>query len=375
MRRERLTQVAVFIIRISAFLLITTLSAQMPAWKPVTTEGLKQFSAFYHLQPVLVRGNLFKANNRLILQAETTEIFILNLKNNDLLNERVDIRGQFIDVGRLEPGDYRLSTYERPTHAAWPNPGEELIIDVTDLTQVQNLNTATSIRSFVLEPERFENQIITVVGQFRGRNLFGDLPSAPRQSRYDFVLKSGEASIWIVGLQPHGKDFNLDINTRVDTNRWLKITGALHQKSGLVMIEGTSIAVAERQTSASNNPVKPIPSSSSLSPIRVVFSDPTPGEIDVDHTKLVRIQFERHVKTSTLTDRVKVMYLDDKQEESDSLEWQSYYNAGVRALELKFAEPLKPDSTIRIELLDGIESLDGALVLPWSLTFRTLNKQ
>ena len=69
------------------------------------------------------------------------------------------------------------------------------------------------------------------------------------------------------------------------------------------------------------------------------------------------------------------MYLDDKQEESDSLEWQSYYNAGVRALELKFAEPLKPDSTIRIELLDGIESLDGALVLPWSLTFRTLNKQ
>ena len=86
MRRERLTQVAVFIIRISAFLLITTLSAQMPAWKPVTTEGLKQFSAFYHLQPVLVRGNLFKTNNRLILQAETTEISILNLKNNDLLN-------------------------------------------------------------------------------------------------------------------------------------------------------------------------------------------------------------------------------------------------------------------------------------------------
>tara|TARA_B100001123_G_scaffold450461_2_gene621327 strand:- start:11567 stop:12694 length:1128 start_codon:yes stop_codon:yes gene_type:complete len=375
MRRERLTQVEIFIITISAFLLITTFSAQTPAWKPVTTEGLKQFSAFYHLQPVLVRGNLFKADNRLIVQAETAEIFILNLKNNDLLNERVDIRGQFIDVGRLEPGDYRLSTYKRPTHAAWPNPGEELIIDVIDLVQVQNINPATSIRSFVLEPERFENQIITVVGQFRGRNLFGDLPSAPRQSRYDFVLKSGEASIWIVGLQPRGKNFNLDINTRVDTNKWLKITGALHQKSGLVMIEGTRIEVTEKQTSASNNTTKPIPSSSSLPPITVVFSDPTPGEIDVDHTKLVRIQFERHIKTSTLTDRVKVVYLDDKQEESDALEWQSYYNAEVRALELKFVEPLKPYSTIRIELLDGIESLDGALVLPWSLTFRTLNKQ
>lgn len=374
MRRERLTQVAIFIITISIVLPVTTIFAQMPAWKPVTTEGLKQFSAFYHLQSVLVRGNLVKINNHFILQTETTEILILNLKNNNLLNERVDIRGQFIDVGRLKPGNDRLSTYERPTHAAWPNPGEELIIDVIDLVQARNLNTPTSIRSFILEPERFKNQTVTVIGQFRGRNLFGDLPSAPRQSQYDFVLKSGEAAIWIVGLQPRGKNFDLDINTRVDTNRWFKITGALHQKTGLVMIEGTSIAATETQTSVSNNPIKLIPSSSSLPPITVVFSDPTPGEIDVDHTKLVRIQFERHIKTSTLVGRVKIMYLDDKKTESDSLEWQSNYNAEVRALELKFAEPLKPYSTVRIELLDGIESLDGALVLPWSLTFRTLNK-
>ena len=374
MRRERLTQVAIFIITISIVLPVTTIFAQMPAWKPVTTEGLKQFSAFYHLQSVLVRGNLVKINNHFILQTETTEILILNLKNNNLLNERVDIRGQFIDVGRLKPGNDRLSTYERPTNAAWPNPGEELIIDVIDLVQARNLNTATSIRSFILEPERFKNQTVTVIGQFRGRNLFGDLPSAPRQSQYDFVLKSGEAAIWIVGLQPRGKNFDLDINTRVDTNRWFKITGALHQKTGLVMIEGTSIAATETQTSVSNNPIKLIPSSSSLPPITVVFSDPTPGEIDVDHTKLVRIQFERHIKTSTLVGRVKIMYLDDKKTESDSLEWQSNYNAEVRALELKFAEPLKPYSTVRIELLDGIESLDGALVLPWSLTFRTLNK-
>ena len=374
MRRESLTQVVIFIITISVVLPITALFAQMPAWEPVTAEGLKQFSGFYHLQLVLVRGNLVKTNNHFILQTETTEILILNLKNNNLLNERVDIHGQFIDVGRLKPSDDRLSTYERPTHVAWPSPGEELVIDVIDLVQVQNLNTAPSIRSFVLEPERFKNQPVTVIGQFRGRNLFGDLPSTPRQSRYDFVLKSGEAAIWIVGLQPRGRDFNLDINTRIDTNRWFKITGALHQKNGLVMIEGTSIAVAETQTYASNNPIKLIPSSSSLPPIAVVFSDPTPGEIDVNHIKLVRIQFERHIKISTLTGRVEVMYLDDKQEESNSLEWQSNYNAGVRALELKFTEPLKPDSTVHIKLLDGIEALDGAPVLPWSLTFRTLNK-
>ena len=84
MRRESLTQVVIFIITISVVLPITALFAQMPAWEPVTAEGLKQFSGFYHLQLVLVRGNLVKTNNHFILQTETAELLILNLKNNNL---------------------------------------------------------------------------------------------------------------------------------------------------------------------------------------------------------------------------------------------------------------------------------------------------
>ena len=53
-----------------------------------------------------------------------------------------------------------------------------------------------------------------MTGRFRGVNLFGDLPQAPGRSRYDFVLQSADAALWVTGLQPKGKSFSLDRNAR-----------------------------------------------------------------------------------------------------------------------------------------------------------------
>ena len=38
-----------------------------------------------------------------------------------------------------------------------------------------------------------------MIGQFAGRNLLGDLPDAPAQSQWDFVLRSADAAIWVTG--------------------------------------------------------------------------------------------------------------------------------------------------------------------------------
>ena len=62
--------------------------------------------------------------------------------------------------------------------------------------------TAPPLRAVAMEPARFEGQNITIVGQFRGRNLFGDLPEAPAQNRYQFVLRSSDAALWVMGVQP-----------------------------------------------------------------------------------------------------------------------------------------------------------------------------
>ena len=51
------------------------------------------------------------------------------------------------------------------------------------------------------------------------------------------------------------------------------------------------------------------------------------------------------------------------------LEFQHTYDAGTRAIEIKFTQPLDRFRTVRIELLEGIKAFDGAPVKPWTLTY------
>ena len=93
---------------------------------------------------------------------------------------------------------------------------------------MQRSNTAVfggSVRSIAIEPWKCDGQTVTITGNFRGRNLFGDLPGAPGKSRYDFVLRGTEGALWVTDLRPRGQGFELDVNRRVDTDRWIEVTG------------------------------------------------------------------------------------------------------------------------------------------------------
>ena len=105
--------------------------------------------------------------------------------------------------------------------------------------------TAPPLRAVAMEPSRFENQRITLTGQFRGRNLFGELPDAPARSRYDFVLRNAEGAIWVTGIRPKGKGFDLNVDARVDTSQWLSVTGVLKRDRGLVVLEARALATAQ----------------------------------------------------------------------------------------------------------------------------------
>ncbi len=85
---------------------------------------------------------------------------------------------------------------------------------------------------------------VTIVGQFRGRNLFGELPEAPAKGKYEFVLRSADAALWVIGLQPKGKGFNFDPGKRIDTGRWVTVQGTVRTARGLTWLEGTSIDLA-----------------------------------------------------------------------------------------------------------------------------------
>jgi hypothetical protein len=201
----------------------------------------------------------------------------------------------------------------------------------------------------------------------------GDLPDSPGKSRYDFVLRAADAAIWVINMRPKGKEFDLALDARIDTNRWLTLRGTVQHGRGLQWIdaEAGSLALARPPTETPIEepirvPVGPPP--------EVVFSAPTEDETDVMTSTTVRIQFSRDLDVSTLKGRVKASYfraqtVERGEPDTPPIDVTTQYNVANRVLELRFSKPLERFRTVKVELLDGIVGTDAQALQPWTLTF------
>jgi hypothetical protein len=359
------------------FIILTAAGTALPqpATRRLTTiDSLKQYPGFYHLQSILLRGEIDDATPRLQLKADEQTIRVLLDEGVATKRGTVEVRGTLIDVGRLEPGDPRVGSFAEGREAdRWPRPGEELFIRTNGITEVPPSATTASIRAIALEPWKFETQKVTVIGNFRGRNLFGDLPGAPGKSRYDFVLRGVEGAVWVTNLRPRGSGFELDVNRRVDTDKWIEVTGSIVRERGLVSIEATRLTMAKAPAvteAPAESAAPPVP----LDPVQVVFSSPTDGETDVPTAGSIRIQFSRGLNEKTLTGQLRVSYVGGPAAAPDGgLQFAATYDGANRALVLKMAQPFVAFRTVKIEILDGMKGFDGAPVAPWSLTFSVGN--
>ena len=84
-----------------------------------------------------------------------------------------------------------------------------------------------------------------MTGNFRGRNLFGDLPGAPGKSKYDFVLRGTEGAVWVNNLRPRGQGFELDINRQSGYDRWLEVTGTVVREKASGLRKATRMSLAK----------------------------------------------------------------------------------------------------------------------------------
>jgi len=288
-----------------------------------------------------------------------------------------EVRGEFWDIGRLERTDSRFSSVnfqpilEAATNGQWP--GRDQVFMILGATTVESpLPEDPNLRALALAPDRYIGKGVTVTGRFRGANLFADLPQgAGTKGRWDFVLQSADAAIWVSGIRPRGRGFDLDVNARVDTGHWLKVAGTLRRDGALPWIEATSIseAIAPTETAvevAIAPPPQPVP--------EVVFSTPTADETDADRNAPVRIQFSRDMDGKTFTGRVKVSYPGPAPAGAPPTPPISTvrYLDGTRALEIKFAAPLDRFRQVKVELGEGILSaVDNQPLAPYTLTFTT----
>jgi hypothetical protein len=357
-----------------------SVSAQQPPPRRATNlAALLAFPGFYHLRPIVVVGNVSRQDNGETRMTDDAGSVGVLFKGN-VPDGPAEVRGEFWDLGRMNVDDPRLAGYDLRTafridpEGAWPRPSQVMAI-VASAVDSATSPPAPSIRSLVLFPSRYLGQTVTVTGQFGGRNLLGELPDAPAKSRWDFVLRSVDAAIWVTNLRPRGGDFELSLDTRIDTGRWVEVSGTLQQGRGLLWLDAApnSLKLTKAPTeTALEAPIRV----AAAPPPEVLFSAPIDDESDVPLSTNIRIQFSRDIDPATLKGNVQVTY-DEKETAirgepvNPTAEFTTEYSAGNRRLEIRFTSELERFRTIRVQLGEGILGTDKQPLKPWTLTFHT----
>ncbi|MEN3338030.1 MAG: hypothetical protein V7647_1706 [Acidobacteriota bacterium] len=346
--------------------------AQVPDRIATTADALVANALFFHGKRIVVRHPVRQTDRLAQLDATSKPVYIFWRERPS--GSEGEIRGEFWDLGRMQEGDDRFASLdfravvEEANKGRWP--ARDQVFVILNATFVPGPPPTTpTVRSIVLTPEQFDNRTVTLTGRFKGRNLFGDLPQGVAKSKWDFVLQSADAAIWVTGLRPKGKDFDLDPGARVDTGRWVEVTGTVHRDVAALWIAGESIRAA---TAPKDLPVeaaqRPIVVEA---PPSVIFSAPLADETDFPVTGRVRIQFSRDMNGTTFQNHIRIHYTGPNAPPTPPPGSSATYDEGTRSLEIKFKEPLPRFQPITIELQEGIAAIDGQLLKPWTLRFTT----
>jgi hypothetical protein len=391
MRYPRPVRSAILVASVSALVVCATARtpAQAPGRMATTAAALRASPVFFHGKQIAVLGSV--AESRGLYRLEPQGTAATTEAAPDLASKSIyvywrdrparsdgEIRGEFWDLGRITEGDNRFSSVDfRPlletlTEGRWPGRDRVFLILNASIIETTLPQTAT-LRAIALAPERYENRSASISGRFRGRNLLGDIATPlPTPGKWDFVVQSADAAVWITGLRPKGRGFELDPSARVDTGRWVQVSGTVRRDGSRAWIEAREIELGKPPEETAVEVA--VPATPAEPPPTVVFSTPVPEETDVEAGAVVRVQFSRDMDARSFKDRIRISYQPPPQTATPPPAPPIFalnYNVGTRGIELKFAKPLERFQTVRVELMDGITAVGGDPLQPWTLTFTT----
>jgi hypothetical protein len=336
--------------------------------------ALVRYPGFFHSRTVIVQGAVTIVEGRAWIEHPAGgRVLLLRLTgvNN---GQPIQVRGTFVDAGRLPRNDARFAQFglDKVLSGALPRPGELLAINVDRAAPYSPASGPATLYAVVLDPERFLNQAVVVVGQFRGRNLVGDQPAAPGRDKWEFVLRNGTSSLWVAGRKPQGFDFNLDPAAPKDVGRWLRVNGVVRREKDLVYIEADAIERGDSEPEVGLiERTQPMPA---LPPPEITFSLPVEDEADVSLKAVVRVQFSRVMKGESFVGKVRASYIGGGTPGAGPVpdpDLSAIYMPKDQVLVISFVKPLERFRRVKIELLDGIGTPDGSPLRPWTLTFST----
>jgi len=271
----------------------------------------------------------------------------------DLVGQMIEVTGLFTSTqGQSSSAGATSTTVGVIQFWSWAGPPEKLGKNAKV--------TITTLEQLVTRAGKMDGQLVRVVGKFRGRNLFADLPSRSMRRADDWVIKDSLFAVWVTNKKPKGDGFELDPSIRRDSSRWIEVIGRPSTRNGVVVIDAAQISLTQPPTPQADAAPAPPPPERPKAPPVIVFSLPLDGESDFDFSGRIMVQFNNDMDEDSFKGRVGLRYEGPARPGDPGFEGMRVsYNPGSKALVVDPGAPILRGRVLNLVLLTGIVDVDG----------------
>lgn len=224
-----------------------------------------------------------------------------------------------------------------------------------------------TLESLVTTPGRRDGETVRVVGKFRGRNLYGDLPGSSQQKGADWVIKDDMFAVWVTGKKPKGSGWELDLTLKRDTGKWIEVVGRPETRRGVTYLRAIKVSLTNPPSPVADAKPPPPPPERPKQPPVIVFALPLDGEAGVPPTSRFVVQFNKDMDQSTFAGKVHLRYAGPRLPGDRAFDGVKLsYDDGRRALTVDPGDVLRPGRWLELVLLPGIADVEGLTLVPRS---------
>ncbi|MEE9179634.1 MAG: Ig-like domain-containing protein, partial [Vicinamibacteria bacterium] len=278
--------------------------------------------------------------------------------------QQSDMMGGGMSQSNLFIGVEEVTRVEKPPEPKGAEAEKRKEVVVPDLPPSDQVD----LRELMSNPAPYYDRLISVVGKFRGDNVYNDLPMRTKKTPRDFIIKVADVALWVTGKRPRGKGFELNPERRRDTGKWLKVSGIPWTDEGVVYLKAKKIEMVPKPEDPDLEPRKIEDELAELEaqepPPEVVFSMPLAGEKSVPLNSEFRIQFSKDMDNASFDRNVDLIYSDDGPDEHSFPDMQISYDRPSRSLVVIPGKVLEPGKEIRLILYRGITDNEGRPLVP-----------
>ena len=318
--------------------------------RAVRTHGRLELGFDSTQRAYLLRGLLYQIRIVPVREVQTEwEQVALQMMGRD-----VEITGVFLETGQVQGGNPAFGVQ----FWNFTGPPEKEPTGEIKAPEV-------SLEKLVSNPGKRDGQMIRVVGKFRGRNLYGDLPVRTQRTTADWVIKDDLYAIWVTGKKPKGAGWELDSGLKRDTGKWVEVIGKPETVRGVTYIKAVRIQLTTPPSARADVKPPPPPPEKPRKPPVVVFALPLDGDGEVAPDSRFVVQFSKDMDEATFNGHVLLRYTGPVLPGDRAFDGLKLtYDRGRRALTVDPGDVLRPRRQIELILLPGISDIDGMTLIP-----------